>query len=160
MSKLQIGLVGSQFVSSIHYEALRRAPAAEVVAVASPTEEHVRDFAEQRGIVHWFTDYRRMLEMDEIDVVVFDCDGVLLDVRESYSKAVARTTSVIVEAVTGCGLPEDLFDGRLNSCLSRIFAPVRSTIFGTGYGIMYLSVKICATTELVTAYPSLNPASS
>jgi len=70
MSKARIGLIGSGFVSGIHFESLRRVPSAEVVAVASPTESHVRPFAEQRGIPHWFTDYRKLIEMDEIDIIV------------------------------------------------------------------------------------------
>jgi myo-inositol 2-dehydrogenase / D-chiro-inositol 1-dehydrogenase len=38
--------------------------------VASPTEAHVRKFAAQHAVPHHFTDYRKMLEMDELDVVV------------------------------------------------------------------------------------------
>lgn len=49
-----------------------------------------------------------------IDMTVFDCDGVLLDVRRSYNKAVAQTTIMIVEALTGTKLPEEMFDGSLN----------------------------------------------
>jgi len=70
MSKVGVGLVGSQFVSSIHAESLRRAPRADLVAVASPTREHVEPFANAHRIPHWFTDYRKMLEMDEVDLVV------------------------------------------------------------------------------------------
>jgi len=61
----------------------------------------------------------RVGDLREVDVVVFDCDGVLLDVRESYSRTVARVTNIIVEALTGCTLPEDLFDGRLNYAYKR-----------------------------------------
>jgi len=68
--KVKVGLIGSQFVSMIHAEAFKSVPEAELLAVASPTEEHVQPFAEQHGIPHWFTDYRKMLELDELDVVV------------------------------------------------------------------------------------------
>ncbi len=70
MKQIGVGLIGSQFISSIHFEAIKQVPAARVLAVASPTIEHVRPFAEQRGIPHWFVDYRRMLEMPEIEMVV------------------------------------------------------------------------------------------
>ncbi len=70
MHEIGVGLVGSQFISHIHFEALKRCPAARVVAVASPTEAHVRAFAEQRDIPHWFTDYRKMFERSDIDLVV------------------------------------------------------------------------------------------
>jgi phosphoglycolate phosphatase-like HAD superfamily hydrolase len=61
----------------------------------------------------------RFGDIGDIDVVVFDCDGVLLDVRESYSTAVTRTMSIIVKAVTGCDLPDGLLDGRLNYAYKR-----------------------------------------
>ena len=70
MSKVGVGLIGSQFISSIHYESLQRVADATVLAVASRTIEHVRTFAEQRGIAQWFVDYKKMLEMPEIDLVV------------------------------------------------------------------------------------------
>lgn len=56
----------------------------------------------------------RLSEVAEVDMTVFDCDGVLLDVRRSYNKAVAQTTITIIEAFTGTRLPEEMFDGALN----------------------------------------------
>jgi HAD superfamily phosphatase len=61
----------------------------------------------------------RLPWLAEVDVVVFDCDGVLLDVRESYGKAVAWITSALVEAFTGVKLPEALFDERLSFAYKR-----------------------------------------
>jgi HAD superfamily hydrolase (TIGR01549 family) len=61
----------------------------------------------------------RLPWLAEVDVVVFDCDGVLLDVRDSYSRAVAWTASTLVEAFTGAKLPEALFDERLNFAYKR-----------------------------------------
>lgn len=70
MDRIKVGLIGSQFVSTIHAEALRTVPQAEIFAVASPTEEHVQSFALQYGIPHQFTDYRKMLELEELQMVV------------------------------------------------------------------------------------------
>jgi len=70
MKTIRVGLVGSQFVSTIHLEALRSVPATEVVAVASATEAHARAFAERHGIPRWFTDYRKMYELPDLDLVV------------------------------------------------------------------------------------------
>ena len=61
----------------------------------------------------------RLPLLTEVDVIVFDCDGVLLDVRESYGKAVAWVTSFLVEAFTGVKLPETLFDERLSFAYKR-----------------------------------------
>ncbi len=69
MSKVRVGLLGSQFVTTIHAESLKTVPDAEILAVASPTEGHAREFAEQHGIPNHFTDYRKILEMDEIDMI-------------------------------------------------------------------------------------------
>jgi predicted dehydrogenase len=68
--KVRVGLIGSQFISSIHAESLHRCGKAELFAVASPTEKNVTAFAEKFRIPHHFTDYRKMLEMDELDMVV------------------------------------------------------------------------------------------
>ena len=70
MRKVKVGLIGSQFISTIHAESLKRVADAKTIAVASPTEEHVRAFAQQHNIPNYFTDYKKMLEMDEIDMVV------------------------------------------------------------------------------------------
>src|SRR5262249_558703 len=70
MKVIRVGLVGSQFVSTIHLEALRTVPGAEVVAVTSATEAHARGFSERHGIPRWFTDYRTMYEMPDLDLVV------------------------------------------------------------------------------------------
>ncbi len=56
----------------------------------------------------------RLSEVAEVDLTVFDCDGVLLDVRRSYNKVVAQTTITIIQAFTGTRLPEEMFDGALN----------------------------------------------
>ena len=68
--KVRVGIIGSQFISNIHVEALKPCADAEVFAVASPTKNNARNFARKRGIPHHFTDYGKLLEMDEIDMVV------------------------------------------------------------------------------------------
>jgi myo-inositol 2-dehydrogenase/D-chiro-inositol 1-dehydrogenase len=71
MSKtINVGLLGSQFVSTIHAEAFSRVPDARILAVASPSEGHAKAFAAKHGIPNAFTDYRKMLEMKELDAVV------------------------------------------------------------------------------------------
>lgn len=77
MRKVKVGLIGSQFVSTIHAESLKGVAQAEIVAVASPTEAHVKKFATQHEIPYYFTDYKKMLEMDEIDMVVLGLPNYL-----------------------------------------------------------------------------------
>ena len=66
---VRVGLIGSQFISSIHARALQRCARAEIVAVASPTPGHAEKFAQEHGIPHQFTDYRHMLQ-EGLDMVV------------------------------------------------------------------------------------------
>jgi len=104
MTKVNVGLIGSQFVTSIHAEALKRVPAPDVLAVASPTEDHVRAFAEQHQIPHQFTDYRKMLEMDEIDMVVLGLPNTLH--CAATEDAAAAGKHVVVEKPMAPSLPE------------------------------------------------------
>ena len=62
MSKVKVGLIGSQFEAEIHAESFKRVADAELAAAASPTEAHVKELARKHGIRHWFTDYKKLLE--------------------------------------------------------------------------------------------------
>lgn len=68
--KVNYGLIGSQFVSTIHAEALRSVPNAEVLAVMSPTPGHAAAFAAKHGIPHHFTELEALLALPEIDAIV------------------------------------------------------------------------------------------
>ena len=48
--KVRVGIIGSQFISTIHAESLKRAADAEVMAVASPTAGNAANFAKKYGI--------------------------------------------------------------------------------------------------------------
>jgi len=67
---VRVGLIGSQFISSIHAESLRRCPQAELWGAASPTRANVESFAARFGIPHWYTNFRDLLACDEVDLVV------------------------------------------------------------------------------------------
>jgi predicted dehydrogenase len=69
MSKVRVGLIGSNFAAELHAFGFGQVADAELFAVASPTEVHVKSFAEKHAIPHWCTEYRKLLEMDEIDLV-------------------------------------------------------------------------------------------
>ena len=69
-NQVGVGIIGSQFISNIHAEALKTVADAVVLAVISPNEEHVKTFAEHHKIPNWFTDIDAFLAMDEIDMVI------------------------------------------------------------------------------------------
>src|SRR6266404_1382167 len=68
--KVKIGIIGSQFISQIHAHSLRSCNQAELFAVASPTPGHASTFAARHGIPNHFTDYKSMLGMAEIDLII------------------------------------------------------------------------------------------
>lgn len=67
---VRVGLVGSQFISTIHAESLQRCAHAVLEAVASPTPGHAAAFAERWKIPRHFTDYRQMLALESLDMIV------------------------------------------------------------------------------------------
>lgn len=67
---VRVGLIGSQFISTIHADAFQHVHNAELVAIASPTPGNAEQFAKKWGIPNSFTDYRKMLEMDDLDMIV------------------------------------------------------------------------------------------
>jgi len=96
MSKrIKVGIIGSQFISHIHTISLRRCAQAEVFAVASPTPGHAQNFAAKHAIPNHFTDYKKMLALPELDVVVM---GTPNDLHCSITlDAAAAGKHVVVE---------------------------------------------------------------
>ncbi|MBI2825147.1 MAG: Gfo/Idh/MocA family oxidoreductase [Planctomycetia bacterium] len=104
MAKIGVGLVGSQFITTQHYEALQHVADADVLAVASPTIEHVRSFAEKRRIPRWFVDYRQLYELPEIQLVVL---GLPNDLHcEAVVAAAAARKHVVLEKPMAMNLAE------------------------------------------------------
>jgi myo-inositol 2-dehydrogenase / D-chiro-inositol 1-dehydrogenase len=68
--RVGVGLIGSQFIASIHAEALRACNQADIRAVASPTPGNAMAFAQRHGIPRHFTDYRELLKLPDVDMVV------------------------------------------------------------------------------------------
>ncbi len=110
--KIGIGLVGSQFISSIHAEALQGVADAEILAVMSPTKGNAEAFAKKHNIPHSFTDLDAMLAMDSIDMIVIGapnnthCDICL--------KAAAAGKHIVVEKPLCMNLAEA--DLMINAC--------------------------------------------
>ncbi len=75
--KVGVGLVGSQFISSIHAESLKTVSDAEIIAVMSPTKGNAKEFASKHGIPHHFTNLDDMLAMEEIDMIVIGAPNSL-----------------------------------------------------------------------------------
>lgn len=75
--KVGYGLVGSQFITTIHTEALKSVADAEIIAVMSPTPGNAERFAKKHGIPNHFNELEPMLAMPEIDVIVIGAPNYL-----------------------------------------------------------------------------------
>ena len=77
-SRVKVGIIGSQFQAVCHAEAFKAiSECAEVVAIASPTPGHARQFADRYNIPRVFVDYREMLKVDDIEVVTITAPNYL-----------------------------------------------------------------------------------
>jgi predicted dehydrogenase len=69
MKKIRIGVIGTGQIGQAHIEKYSKIPGAEVVAVCNTTEEKARHVAELHSIPEVYTDYRKLLERDDLDAV-------------------------------------------------------------------------------------------
>lgn len=93
--KVGVGLIGSQFISTIHAEALKRVADAEIIAVMSPNKDHVEAFAKQFRIPNAFTELDQLLAIPEIDLVVIGAPNYLH--CEITEKIAASGKHIVVE---------------------------------------------------------------
>lgn len=69
MRTIKAAVIGTGFMGESHAEALRRVPGVEVVVVASHRQERAEALAAKYGIPHAFGDWRRVVEMPDVEVV-------------------------------------------------------------------------------------------
>lgn len=70
LNTVGVGIIGSQFISAIHARSLQHDPYARIAGVASPTPGNAEAFASTYNIPFHATDYRRLLDRNDIDLVV------------------------------------------------------------------------------------------
>jgi len=104
MKKVKIGLIGSQFISTIHAESIKKVANAEIIAVMSPTPGNASDFAKKYNIPNHFTKLENILAMSEIDMVIIGAPNhVHCDIT---CKAAAAGKHVVVEKPFAMNLEE------------------------------------------------------
>ena len=70
MKTINVGVIGAGGIASTqHMPALEKQPDVKILAVCDVNEESAKKAAERFSINHVFTDYKKLLEMDEIDAV-------------------------------------------------------------------------------------------
>ena len=60
MTKLKVGIVGSQFAASLHAESYRRFPSVQIEAVAAL--DNLEEFSTKYKIPNTYKDYRKMFK--------------------------------------------------------------------------------------------------
>jgi predicted dehydrogenase len=68
-SKIRLGIVGVGQIGKVHLNNYAKIPAAEVVAAADINEAELKTVAEQFKIPYTYTDFRKLLERDDIDAL-------------------------------------------------------------------------------------------
>lgn len=69
MSKVGFGIVGCGNIAPIHAESITNIPEARLVAVSDVREENAKQMAERFSAEAYYTDFRKMLERDDIQAI-------------------------------------------------------------------------------------------
>src|SRR3989454_7679176 len=93
MDQVRVGLIGSAFSSNIHAEAFEEVPEAVIVAACSPNRAHVAEFAQKWKVPVAVTDYRKLLDRKDIDVVVV---GIPNDLHREVVIAAAKAGKHVI----------------------------------------------------------------
>ncbi len=68
MDRVRTAVIGIGSFGELHARAYVHSPMADLVAVVTTTEARAREVGEKLG-VHWYTDFREMLGMEDVDAV-------------------------------------------------------------------------------------------
>lgn len=69
MSPVRVALIGTGGISGAHLDAYSKVNEAEVVAVCDIVPEKAEATAKKWNVKNWFTDYRKVLELPEVEAV-------------------------------------------------------------------------------------------
>ncbi len=69
MKPLRVAVIGTGGIANAHLNAYTKVPETEVVAVCDIIPERAEEFAKRWGVPKWFTDYRQVLALPELEAV-------------------------------------------------------------------------------------------
>lgn len=105
MERLKVGVIGVGFIGKQHIEAIRRIPGTDIIAV-SDVGPYAEKVSKSLGIAKYYTDYKEMLEQEELDVI-HNCtpNGMHKEINEAaiqkgihvYSEKPLTLTSIEAE---------------------------------------------------------------
>jgi predicted dehydrogenase len=69
MRDISVGVIGARFAADLHTTSYSRLSDVRIAAVCDKDEAAAREFASNRGIPDTYTDYRRIMERKDIDLI-------------------------------------------------------------------------------------------
>jgi len=69
MKEIRVGIIGAGMIANEHARKYQTIPGTKVVAVCDFQESKLNAFCDQYGVEHRYTDYRKLLERDDLDTV-------------------------------------------------------------------------------------------
>jgi|YNPMSStandDraft_1061717.scaffolds.fasta_scaffold00078_25 predicted dehydrogenase len=69
MGEIKVGVIGAGSIGKVHLQAYQAVPDVKVVAVTDIVEERAKQAVESFGIPRYYTDYKEMLEKEDLDAV-------------------------------------------------------------------------------------------
>lgn len=69
MNVIRIGVVGVGFIGALHMDAIRRIPGAQILAISEPDQNLLQAAMSKFGIESGYTDWRKLVENPQIDVI-------------------------------------------------------------------------------------------
>lgn len=69
MKTYNVGVIGTGGISNAHIGGITKLPDVKLYAVCDINEQAAKNAAEKHDVPHIFTDYKKMLEMEELDAV-------------------------------------------------------------------------------------------
>lgn len=78
----------------------------------SPVEAYIRLNVGDLGAPSYVRRDRLRL-LRAVDAIIFDCDGVLIDIRDSYNRAISETVAYLFESLTGHTFTESLISDEI-----------------------------------------------
>jgi len=67
--KVRFGIIGCGMIAEFHNKGIEKCPRAELYAVSDNVAERAEEFAAKHGVSRCFKDYRRMVELPDLDAV-------------------------------------------------------------------------------------------
>lgn len=69
MEGLGVAIIGCGFIGDVHFKAWSKVKGARITAAVDLIGGRAKKAAETYGASHWFTDYTKVLEMKEVDII-------------------------------------------------------------------------------------------